>query len=453
MTLNLQDIHKAYFIGVGGIGMSALARYFNSRGVAVFGYDKIATKLTEKLVDEGITIHYEDDISQIPEGIDIVVYTPAIPKAHKELNYFQENGFPVLKRAAVLGLISQRMKAIGVAGTHGKTTTSSILTHLLQTADLDSTSFLGGIAQNYESNYINGTSDWVIVEADEFDRSFLHLHPEMAIIMSMDADHLDIYGDEKSIKESFQAFAGKVKAGGTLFLNAKLQLDKRELDAIQILTFGIDAGDYRAENIRVENGVFVFDFKSPVENIENIKFLLAGRHNVENATAAISVAQQLGVKAEAIKKALVSFKGIKRRFEIIYRSTDVTYIDDYAHHPTELTAAIQAARELFPTKKISGIFQPHLYSRTKDFADGFAQALDLLDEIFLMDIYPARELPIEGVSSTLIFNKLKNPNKFLVSKDNLMQQLKQADFDVLLTLGAGDIDRFVHPIKNMLADD
>lgn len=453
MTLNLQDIHKAYFIGVGGIGMSALARYFNSRGVAVFGYDKTATKLTKKLVDEGIKIHYQDDVDQIPEGIDIVVYTPAIPKEHKELNYFLENNFPVMKRAAVLGLISKRMRTIGVAGTHGKTTTSSILTHLLQTAKLDSTSFLGGIAQNYESNYVNGKGEWVIAEADEFDRSFLHLHPEMAIIMSMDADHLDIYGDEKSIKNSFHAFAGKVKAGGKLFLNTKLQLDKSGLEAIQILTFGIDAGDYRAENIRVKNGVFMFDFKSPVENINDIKFLLPGRHNVENATAAISIAQQLGVNAEAIKKALVSFKGIKRRFEIIYRSNDVVYIDDYAHHPTELTAAIQAARELFPTRKISGIFQPHLYSRTQDFADGFAQALDLLDEIFLMDIYPARELPIEGVSSKLIFDQLKNPNKSLVSKNNLMQQLKQANLDVLLTLGAGDVDRFVHPIKNMLADD
>jgi UDP-N-acetylmuramate--alanine ligase len=448
--LNLNDVHKIYFIGVGGIGMSALARYFNGLGCEVHGYDKTETVLTKKLAQEGIIIHYQDDLKYIPQQVDLVIYTPAVPGDHRELNYFKTNGFLVKKRAEILGLISRDQQTIGIAGTHGKTTTSSILTHILKVGGIDCTAFLGGIAQNFQSNFVAGKSNWVVIEADEYDRSFLHLTPDYAIILSMDADHLDIYENEDYMHEGFTQFAEKIKSGGKVFLRSGLELKRNE---VSIDSFGVEAGIYRSKNLRIENGYFVFDIESPVENIENIVFTLPGRHNVENATAAISVAQQLGVKGEAIIKALASFKGIKRRFEIIYRDEHVVYIDDYAHHPTELKAAIDAARTLFPKRKITGIFQPHLYSRTRDFVDGFAEALDQLDEIILMDIYPARELPIEGVTSGIIFNKMKNPNKKMVTKFTLMDHLKELDFDVLLTLGAGDIDTFVKPIKTLIIND
>lgn len=447
--MKLEDIKTIYFVGIGGIGMSALARHFNSRGIAVFGYDKTETTLTKTLASEGMKIHYDDDISQIPEGVDLVVYTPAIPKSHGELNYFWENDFPVKKRSEVLGIISRSMKAIGVAGTHGKTSTSSILTWLLKVGGVDCTAFLGGIAQNFESNFIEGKSDWVVIEADEYDRSFLQLNPDMAIVLSMDADHLDIYGDHASMHQSFYEYLDKTKPGGFVFVKDGLRVPFNKVN-ITYGQFGIDSGGYRAENVRVEDGFFVFDFKSSIENIDNIKFTLPGKHNVENATAAIAVAQQLGIKGDVVKKALASFKGIKRRFERIFTNDSIVYTDDYAHHPSELNAAIGAARMLFPNKKITGIFQPHLYSRTNDFQDGFAAALDELDEVILMDIYPARELPMPGVTSKIIFDKMKNPNKVLVTKATLMETLKERKVEALLTLGAGDIDTFVFPIKDWL---
>jgi len=447
--LNLNEIHKIYFVGIGGIGMSALARYFNGLGCEVHGYDKTETNLTRKLTQEGMKNHYDDDVERIPEGVDLVIYTPAIPKDHKELNYFFDHDFPVKKRAEVLGIISQNKKTIAIAGTHGKTSTCAILTHLLRTAGIDCTAFLGGIAQNYHSNFVEGKSDWVVVEADEFDRSFLHLSPDYAAIMSMDADHLDIYGNKSHMADGFTAFAGKLKPGGKVFLKYGLELNEKN-DAV--VSFGIDKGTYQSKNVSVDEGYFVFDFESPIENIEKIKFTLPGHHNVENATASIAIAQQMGVKGDAVKKAMASFKGIKRRFEFVTRSGKVVYIDDYAHHPTELKAAIQATRTLFPQKKITGIFQPHLYSRTRDFVDGFAEALDKLDEIILMDIYPARELPIEGVSSEIIFEKMKNTNKVLVTKESLMNELQGRDFEVLITLGAGDIDTFVEPIKALITN-
>ena len=447
--MKLEDIKIIYFIGIGGIGMSALARYFNSRGIAVFGYDKTETTLTKTLASEGMKIHYDDDISQIPEGVDLVVYTPAIPKSHGELSYFWENDFPVKKRSEVLGIISRSMKAIGVAGTHGKTTTSSILTWLLKVGGVDCTAFLGGIAQNFESNFIEGKSDWVVIEADEYDRSFLQLDPEMSIILSMDADHLDIYGDHASLHKSFYEYIDQTKSGGFVFVKDGLRVPFNKVN-ITYGQFGIERGAYRAEQVRVEDGCFVFDFKSSIENIDNIKFTLPGKHNVENATAAIAVAQQLGIKGDDVKKALASFKGIKRRFERIFDQDGIVYTDDYAHHPSELNAAIGAARMLFPNKKITGIFQPHLYSRTNDFQDGFAAALDQLDEVILMDIYPARELPMPGVTSKIIFDKMKNPNKVLVTKETLMETLKERKVEALLTLGAGDIGTFVLPIKEML---
>ncbi len=448
--MNLNDLHRLYFIGIGGIGMSALARYFNGLGCEVHGYDKTETILTKKLVQEGIEIHYEDDLKYIPEAVDLVIYTPAVPEDHSELSYFKANGYPVKKRAEVLGIISRSRQTIGVAGTHGKTTTSSILTHVLRVGGIDCTAFLGGIAQNYESNFVEGKSNWVVVEADEYDRSFLHLTPDYSVIMSMDPDHLDIYGNIDYMDEGFTQYAEKLKTGGKVFLCNGLELKRNE---VPIESFGVEAGNYQSKNLKVENGFFVFDIQSPIENIENIVFTLPGRHNVENATAAIAVAQQLGVSGEAIKKALASFKGIKRRFEFIYRDNSIVYIDDYAHHPTELNAAINAARALFPDRKISGIFQPHLYSRTRDFVDGFAAALDQLDEVILMDIYPARELPIDGVNSGLIFGKMKNPNKYMATKSTVMNKLKDLDLEVLLTLGAGDIDTFVQPIKALIVND
>jgi UDP-N-acetylmuramate--alanine ligase len=443
--LQLDDLKTIYFVGIGGIGMSALARYFLQRGAAVLGYDKTATVLTRTLEDEGMIIHYEDDVRQIPEGVDLVIFTPAIPAKHQELQYFRANGFPIMKRAEVLGLISRNLKTIAVAGTHGKTTTSAIVSHVLRTGGVDSTAFLGGIAQNLGSNYIGGSSDWVVIEADEFDRSFLHLTPDLSIILSMDPDHLDIYGEHEAMKATFAQFAGQLKERGQLFVQADLPLNMPGQ-----LTFGLHKGDYQVYNEKIENGCSVFDYKGPKGNIDNISFTMPGRHNMTNACAAIAVAQELNISAAAIKEALASFKGIKRRFERIFDDHQVSYIDDYAHHPTELKAAIEATRHLFPGRKITGIFQPHLYSRTRDFVGGFAEALDGLDECILMDIYPAREEPIPGVSSEIIFNNMTLTKRILATKATLMQVLEKQELEVLLTMGAGDIDTFVVPIKNWL---
>ena len=444
--MNLKDIKKIYFIGIGGIGMSALARYFHGRGAEVHGYDKTETLLTKKLVEEGMNIHYTEDVNQAPKGVDLVVYTPAVPATHKELVFLQEQGVPVKKRAEVLGIISRGMKTVAVAGTHGKTTTSSILTYLLRCGGIDCTAFLGGIATNFGSNFVEGQSDWVVVEADEFDRSFLHLSPNIAIILSMDADHLDIYGDRESLLETgFRAFAAKVEKGGRLYIQHQWREQLGDWPWVE--SFGIGGGTYRSDNVRVEEGYFTFDYRSPSHHLTGLQLALPGRHNVENATAALSVALQLGVEEEAIRRGLRSFRGIRRRFEMLYRSEERAYVDDYAHHPSELKAAIGAARELFPGKRITGIFQPHLFSRTRDFADGFAEALDELDEVLLMDIYPARELPLEGVDAQLLLGKMKNQDKRLVSKENLLKEVQRSSPEVLLTLGAGDIDTFREPIK------
>ncbi len=444
----LADIKKVYFVGIGGIGMSAIARYMNNQGMEVYGYDLTKTPLTEKLSVEGMKIHYEEDIKRIPKGIDLVVYTPAVPSEHKELTYFRTNNYPVLKRAEVLGIISRSKKTIGVAGTHGKTTTTSILTHILKVGGVDCTAFLGGIAGNFESNYVAGGSDWVVVEADEFDRSFLHLHPKLAIVTSMDADHLDIYGTADSVTEGFNLFAQNCEE--KLFHKNGLPIKPN----CEQESYGVDDGNYRAENLHVEEGFMVFDLVSPKENIGELRFTHPGKHNVENAVGAIAVAQELGVSAESIKKALASFKGIKRRFEIVAKNDRITYVDDYAHHPEELKAAIAAAKILFPGKKITGIFQPHLFTRTRDFVDGFASALDELDFPVLIPIYPARELPIAGVTSTLILDKMKNSNKRLLTKEEATEEFatKKAldSIEVLLTLGAGNIDHLVPIIKEAI---
>jgi UDP-N-acetylmuramate--alanine ligase len=446
--MKLEALKRIYFVGIGGIGMSALARYFNSLGMHVLGYDKVETVLTKRLVEEGMKVHYEDNVSQIPADIDLVVYTPAIPKDHKELNYFFDNNYVVKKRAAVLGIISKNRKTIGVAGTHGKTTTSTILTHVLRTAGIDCTAFLGGISQNFESNFVAGKSDWVVMEADEFDRSFLHLHPELAVITSMDADHLDVYGDKESMRHTFEAYVDQVK--DTIYFKHDLSLHPMMNKDAQFEKYGVDAGAFQAQNIRAEAPYFVFDWVSSDTTIRDLRFTLAGEHNVMNATVAIAIAKKLGCADEKIREALMTFKGIKRRFEFVLHNEEQVYIDDYAHHPEELKVAIQAARTLYPDKKITGVFQPHLYSRTRDFVDDFADALDALDEIVLLDIYPARELPIEGVTSKIIFDKMTNLNKVLIQKNQLLDELTTRDLEVLMTLGAGDIGALVSDIEKML---
>lgn len=438
-----------YLLGIGGIGMSALARYYNRNGYTVSGYDKTRTELTKKLETEGIEIHYTEDITKIPENPELIIYTPAVPKEHKEIQWLQKRGCELKKRAEVLGIISREKRALAVAGTHGKTTTTSLLTHILKVGGIDCTAFLGGIAENYGSNFVAGSSDFVVVEADEYDRSFLHLSPEIAAVTSTDADHLDIYGDADTMLESgFGAFVKKVNPEGFVFLQNDAEVKSGHP---QTFRYGINRGDYRAENIRVEDGWFTFDFKSEIENINDIKIALPGRHNIENATAAIAVAQQVGVTGEAVKEALRTFKGIKRRFEFLHRTKNSVYIDDYAHHPSELKAAIGAARELFPDKKITGIFQPHLYSRTQDFQDGFAAELSKLDEVILLDIYPARELPIPGVTSKIVFDKIENKRKKLMRKEEVSKELKTRKTEVVMTLGAGDIDTLRDEIKALMS--
>ncbi len=447
--MQLENIQKVYFLGIGGIGMSALARYFMGRGCAVAGYDRTETELTAALAAEGMQVHYSDDLAALKSAMsqpDLVIYTPAVSKNepnHTEYNYLKNSGIPMKKRAEVLGIISRGMKCMAVAGTHGKTSTSSILTHILRTGGVDCTAFLGGISNDLGSNFVQGKSEWVVVEADEYDRSFLHLTPEIAIINSMDPDHLDIYGTEAEMRRTYRQFAQQTRSH--LFYRADLQATDSENNDFEKHSFEIGNGEYRAENVRVENGFFVFDIKSPIENIENIKFTLPGNHNVLNATAAIAAAQQVGVRGEAIKTALAGFKGIHRRFEFVVREENRVVIDDYAHHPDELRSAIKAAKMLYPDKKITGVFQPHLFSRTRDFVDGFAESLDALDQCILLPIYPAREqqADFEGVTSEIIFDKMHSNNKILLAKEQFLQYLTEQNFEVLMMLGAGDIDKLV----------
>ncbi|MEO1713434.1 MAG: cyanophycin synthetase, partial [Bacteroidota bacterium] len=411
-------------------------------------YDRTETSLTKTLVNEGMTIHYEEDLSLIPEGVDLVIYTPAVPDTHAELAYFRELGFPVLKRAALLGLISRHSKTIAIAGTHGKTTTSTMLTHLLRVGGVDCTAFLGGISKNYGSNYVSGESDWVVAEADEYDRSFLHLRPYLAAILSIDPDHLDIYGDHASMLDSgFGAFAEQVQE--TLFVHS--QIEESITGGKQTIPVGSGAqGGIKVENVTIQYGTFHFDLVVDQQRYEQLALGLPGRHNVENAAVASAIALQVGVSPEDLRTGLASFSGILRRFDRQINDSKVAYIDDYAHHPTELRAAIGAARDLYPGRRITGIFQPHLYSRTQDFQEGFAEALDLLDETILLDIYPARELPIPGVESGIILDRMKKEEKHWMAKEDVLDWLSNHKTDVLLTLGAGDIDTLVEPIKALL---
>lgn len=442
--MKLKELQNIYFVGIGGIGMSALARYFHYLGREVSGYDKVETTLTRQLVTEGISVHYIDEVALLPPQIDLVVYTPAIPNNHQQLTHLRKQGYPIKKRAEVLGLISKHKKTIGVAGTHGKTTTSSILTHLLKVGGVDCTAFLGGIAGNFDSNFVAGQSDWVVMEADEFDRSFLQLHPHIGVITSMDADHLDIYGVVEQLQESFEDFAGQVKE--TLYIANKLPLKRRNATSY---SYGLEEGQVKASNLRAVAPYVYFDWEGFGKQWCNLEFTLPGQHNVWNATVAIAIAHQLGVKETAIREGLRTFKGIKRRFELVYDGKGQVYIDDYAHHPTELEAAIKAARTLYPNRHLTGVFQPHLYSRTRDFALGFATALDLLDKVILLDIYPAREQPIEGVSSSIIYNKMKCDDKILLEKKELLSALETMNLEVLMTLGAGDIGALVPSIAKI----
>jgi len=445
--MNLNQIHNVYFIGIGGIGMSNLARYFKNLGKKVSGYDKTPSVLTNELIESGISIHFEDDINAIPKDFylenTLVIITPAVPKTHSEWNYFLERDFQVKKRAEVLGIITKDTFCFAVAGTHGKTTTSGILGHILQESGADVTAFIGGIVENYNSNLIGSGKTVTVVEADEFDRSFLHLHPNIACITSMDADHLDIYGTSEAIEESFVEFASKIEDKSNLFITKELPLEGVTCAVNEDAVF-------KAFNVRIGNGSYVFDVQTPTEIIQDLHFGLPGRHNLMNALMAIAMAKLFGTPTDAIVKAIASFKGIKRRFSYQIKTDFKVYIDDYAHHPTEINAVHQAVRELYPNQKVLAIFQPHLFSRTRDFADDFAKSLSAFDEIIVLDIYPARELPMEGINSQWLMGKMTNTNKKIVVKDDLIASILESDATIIVTIGAGDIGELVPSIKKAI---
>jgi UDP-N-acetylmuramate--alanine ligase len=445
--MNLNQIHNVFFIGIGGIGMSALARYFKTIGKNVSGYDKTPSMLTDELIESGISIHFEDRIDLIPKDYytenTLVIITPAVPVTHSQWNFFLEREYQVKKRAEVLGIITKDTFCFAVAGTHGKTTTSSILGHILFESGADVTAFVGGIVENYNSNLIGTGKTVTVVEADEFDRSFLHLHPNIACVTSMDADHLDIYGTSEQIEASFVEFANKVEDKSQLFITNELPIEG--------VTCAVnEEAVYKAFNVRVGNGSYVFDVQTPTETIKDIAFGLPGRHNLMNALMALAMAKTFGTSSDAIAKALASFKGIRRRFSYQIKTSSMVYIDDYAHHPTEINAVHQAVRELYPGQKVLAIFQPHLFSRTKDFADDFAKSLSQFDEVVLLDIYPARELPMEGVTSQWLMNKMTNEDKKLVSKEDLIPTILASDARIVVTIGAGDLGEMVPSIKKAL---
>ena len=445
--MNLNSIHNVYFVGIGGIGMSALARYFKFNDKNVAGYDKTKTEITASLEALGIQVSTNDTIAEIPSEYlnkenTIIIYTPAVPSSHSELTYFKENDFKIYKRAEVLGLITKYTFCLAVAGTHGKTTTSSILGHLLAESGANVTAFLGGIAENYNSNLILKGTEITVVEADEFDRSFLQLSPDLACITSTDADHLDIYGEKEALQNSFVEFTKRIKPNGKLFVHEDIELDG--------ITYGFkETSDYHIKNVRIQDGSYVFDIVTPTAIVIAIEFHLPGRHNLLNGLVAFAMAEKIGTPTDRLAKALGTFKGVKRRFSYQIRTEDFVYIDDYAHHPTEINALHQAVREMYPTKKITVIFQPHLFSRTRDFADDFAESLAQFDEIILLEIYPAREKPIEGITSSWLLNKIKNDQKKLLTKEELIDHVADIKTDVLLTVGAGDIGEEVVKIKKL----
>ena len=438
-----------YFIGIGGIGMSAIARYYNTKGFKVSGYDKTPSPLTEALENEGIEVHYEDNIDYVPKNVEdtLVVYTPAIPKDMGELVYVQEHGYRVIKRSRMLGEITKGQRCMAVAGTHGKTTTSTLTSHLFTASGAGCSAFLGGISKNYNSNLLISSNDVVVAEADEFDRSFLQLFPEIAVITSMDADHLDIYGDEAHIREAFKAFAGQVS--GTLIAKHGLDITPEDTKAqIKTYSFGNPEADFYAEALE-EAGHFNLHYPGGV--IEDCVVGIPGWVNIENGVAASAIALTYGIDPQEIKKALASFSGVKRRFDLQVKNEKHIYIDDYAHHPEEISAALSSIRKAYPTMKLTAAFQPHLYTRTRDFAEDFAKALSAVDKLILLEIYPAREEPIPGVTSEIIFKDVTAPEKVLLRRDEFMNYMEKEEVELFVTLGAGDIDRFVEPIAQMLS--
>lgn len=446
---DLNHIQHFYFIGIGGIGMSALARYFKAKGKFVGGYDRTPTELTNTLESEGIEVNFSENIAAIPPEIldnlsnSLIVYTPAVPKDQPQFTFLKEKNFEVVKRAELLGVISKRMYCLAVAGTHGKTTTSAILGHLLKETGAKVTAFLGGISEDIQSNIIMQGDEVVVVEADEFDRSFLNISPDIAAITSMDADHLDIYGDKSELERSFRDFAAKIPHDGRLFIKNGLPLEGS--------TIGInDESDFSAQNIRIEEGSYVFDLKTPSEIIQNLKFNLPGNHNLLNAITALVMAMEYGSPTDGLARALFSFKGVQRRFSYKIKTDNLVLIDDYAHHPAEISAVHQAIREMYPNKQILAVFQPHLFSRTRDFAEDFASSLSNFDKVFLLDIYPARELPIEGISSAWLLDKISNSQKSLVQKKDLSEKILAENADVVVMLGAGDIGVEVEKVKKAL---
>ncbi|RPD38848.1 UDP-N-acetylmuramate--L-alanine ligase [Chitinophaga barathri] len=449
--MELKNIHRIYFVGIGGIGMSAIARFFNEKGVAVSGYDRTSTLLTQQLEAEGIRIHYTEDLEQIDRAADLVVYTPAIPATQKELVFYRENGYEVVKRSDVLQEITRELFAITVAGTHGKTTVSTMIAHLLRHAGYGCNAFLGGISSNYGKNFWSSEKPVAVIEADEYDRSFLKLSPDIAVLTAMDPDHLDIYGTEQAVEDAFIQYSANIKPNGTLLARHALPR-AAELKGDNKLTYSLqnDAADIYATNIRMENGGYEFDVVEQDWMIDNVKLHIGGMHNVENAVAAIGVAHLLGISNEKIRAAVADFKGIRRRFDYLVKNDRVVYIDDYAHHPEELRALITSAKTLFRGKKCTVIFQPHLFTRTRDFAEGFGETLSLADEVILLPIYPARELPIEGITSEMIAGKIHGPEVKIMNRDAVPDWVRDNKIEMLITAGAGDIDLLREPLTAIL---
>jgi UDP-N-acetylmuramate--alanine ligase len=456
--MELKDIKAVYFVGAGGIGMSAIARYFISKGQVVAGYDKTPSDLTRQLEKEGMLIHYEENVEEIPQACKnpencLVIYTPAIPEEHQELQYFRNNGFEIQKRAQVLGTLTRQHKGLCVAGTHGKTTTSTMCAHIMHQSHLDCNAFLGGISKNYGTNYILSDSDYVVIEADEFDRSFHWLRPWMTVITSTDPDHLDIYGTKEAYLESFRHYTELIQPGGALIIHRDLEMKEHLQEGVTRYDYALNEGNFHAENIHIENGEITFDFISPIESVSNIELGQPVPINVENGIAAMAMAQLAGCTAEELRYGMKTYGGVDRRFDFKIKNDKTVFLSDYAHHPKEIYQSAKSIRELYQNRKITAIFQPHLYTRTRDFYQDFAEALSQLDEVILTEIYPAREQPIEGVTSELIYNNLRpGVEKQIIHKDEVLDFVKSRNFDVLIVLGAGDLDNQVPQITKILQD-
>lgn len=457
--MELKDIKAVYFVGAGGIGMSAIARYFMSKGLVVAGYDKTPSALTNQMEKEGMLIHYDENVDEIPHACRdkascLIIYTPAIPATHKELCYFRENGFEIQKRAQVLGTLTRTHKGLCVAGTHAKTTTSTMCAHIMHQSHVDCNAFLGGISKNYGTNYIlSDSSDYVVIEADEFDRSFHWLRPWMSVITSTDPDHLDIYGTKEAYLESFRHYTELIQPGGALIIHTNLEMEANVQEGVKTYTYSRDAGDFHAENIIIENGEITFDFISPVECIKGVQLGQPVPINIENGVAAMAMAQLNGCTADELKFGMKTYHGVDRRFDFKIRNNRHVYLSDYAHHPQEILQSAKSLKELYANRKITAIFQPHLYSRTHDFYKEFAEALSHFDEVILTEIYPARELPMEGVTSQLIFDNLKaGVEKSMIQKDDVLELVKNRNFDVLITLGAGDLDNYAPQITRIIKE-